>query len=152
MRLLWQGKSACGETASMDQGSTATSPQGREFGGNHDLEGTINMWVARILPYNAAIQCTKRSEFFWIHSPGWMSDCGTLGGCQPDHNILVSFAGWMSDCATLGGCPPDHNILVSRFTTHIHHATFIHPCSDASISYLQAARENRRRIWMVRTI
>ncbi len=34
--LLWQGKSACGKTASMDQGSIATSPQGCEFGGNND--------------------------------------------------------------------------------------------------------------------
>ncbi len=73
------------------------------FGGND----VTKMWVERILPYNAAIQCTKRSEFFWIHSPGWMSDRGTPGGC-----------------------PPGHNILVSRCTRHIHHDTFIHPCSE----------------------
>ena len=37
----------------------------------------------RILPFNA-----KAIWIFWMHSPGWRSDCGTLGGCPPNHNIL----------------------------------------------------------------
>jgi hypothetical protein len=45
---------------------------------------------ARVAAARRAAMSPSSTYCHTIHSPGWMSDCGTPGGCPPGHNIPVS--------------------------------------------------------------
>jgi hypothetical protein len=112
-------------------------------------------YVMKLSPFCSSKRVLKKREKLRCSRTGRIrarksSSISSVRTFPLGHNILHS-PGWMSDCGTLGGHPPGHNILVSRFTMHIHHDTFIFVISPLILTplsffpFVQAACSTSRR-------